>query len=178
MNDSLLAAGQEPAQVTSSAPIRVIYVMGAGRSGSTALEAMLGDHDDAVAVGELDNVFGSHWNEQIHCSCGLQGSNCDVWQNIQTRFCELTGLRSFAEHNELKQRFELFNARRGLGLPQWLRMSLAEKAPDQDAELWKSRSVAIYQAIADVTGKRVIIDSSKSALRARAICMAFRVYSR
>ena len=163
-------APQPKPTASSSAPVRVIYVMGAGRSGSTALEAMLGDHEDAVAVGELANIF-LYWNDLIHCSCGLRGPECGVWKDIERRFCELTGLSSFLEHNRLMQRFEGFDPRRGLGLPQWLRMSLAEKAPDRDAELWKQRNVAIYQAVADVTGKRVIIDSSKSPLRARALCL-------
>ncbi len=166
-----LMVPEEKSSAMSSDRVRVIYVMGAGRSGSTALEAMLGDHDDAVAVGELSNIF-LYWNDLIHCSCGQRGPECGVWQDIERRFCELTGLTSFLEHSRLMQHFEAFDPRRGLGLPQWLRMSLAEKAPDRDVELWQQRNVAIYQAVAYVTGKRVIIDSSKSPLRARALCMS------
>ncbi len=155
---------------TADAPIRVIYVMGAGRSGSTALEAMLGDHEDVVAVGELVNIFWKRWQEDVHCSCGALTLQCSVWRDIQQRFCELTGLKSFHDHFEAYQTFEGF-VPRTLGIPEWMRLTYAEKIGGADVRQWQARNYAVYQAIAEVTGKRVIVDSTKVPIRGRVLCM-------
>ena len=158
------------ASITAQDPIRVIYVMGAGRSGSTALEAMLGDHDDVVAVGEMSTIFSERWKEVCHCSCGKLSVQCDLWRDVQQRFCEITGLKSFQDHWTQHEYYEEFVPRQ-LGIPQWMRLSLAAKSSERDVETWKARNLAVYQALVDVTGKRIIVDSSKTPIRARALCM-------
>lgn len=59
----------------------VIYVVGAGRSGSTLLEALLGTDGKFFAAGELSN-FTNAFNSSYYCSCGLKLNNCDIWKNI------------------------------------------------------------------------------------------------
>ena len=149
-------------------PIRVIYVMGAGRSGSTALEGMLGDHEDSVAVGEISAIFSSIWDERCHCSCGERGPDCEIWRDIFDRWCELTGLDSFEENGPLNTKYESLKR---FGLPQWRRQMRAAHEPTEEDATWLQRTHAIYQAVAEVTGKRVIIDSSKNPLRARSLCL-------
>lgn len=144
--------------------------MGAGRSGSTALEAMLGDHEDVVAVGELNNVFSKRWQEDVHCSCGALTLQCSVWRDVQKRFCEITGLKSFHDHWEAHTKYEEFKPR-SLGIPQWMRLTYAEKIGGPDVREWQARNYAVYQAVADVTGKRVIVDSTKTPIRGRVLCM-------
>lgn len=153
----------------SNGGIRVIYVMGAGRSGSTALEAMLGDHDDVVAVGEISSIFTPVWEERSHCACGTRGPDCEVWQQILKRWQELTGQETFLQNGPLNAKFEALHRR--FGVSAWLRQSKAATNPDEDAVTWLEHTKAIYQAIADVTGKRTIVDSSKSPLRARGLCV-------
>lgn len=163
-------SGDTSAQQTSDSRIRVIYVMGAGRSGSTALEAMLGDHEDVVAVGELSNIYSAGWSDYFRCSCGELSVQCPLWRDIRARFCELTGLSSFKDHWAAHSHYENFRPRT-LGIPQWARLTMAEKLGGPEVREWQSRNYAVYQAIADVTGKRIIVDSTKSPIRARALCM-------
>jgi hypothetical protein len=45
-----------------STPLRVLYIMGHSRSGSTILNNLLGSHQHVVAVGELANLVERGWN--------------------------------------------------------------------------------------------------------------------
>lgn len=55
-----------------------IYVMGAGRSGTTLLSIMLGAHPAAGVRGELLQ-FAEYWRRNLECSCGRHVRDCGHW---------------------------------------------------------------------------------------------------
>lgn len=65
-----------------SAPIKVIYIAGSGRSGSTLLSRLLGSLDGIFNIGE----GGRTWTRSdmrrtsLHCSCGCLVENCPFWR--------------------------------------------------------------------------------------------------
>ncbi len=66
-----------------SKPIRVIYVVGAGRSGSTLLDTILGNHEYIESVGELINSPRAWSNPDEYCACGIQAGVCDFWRQVR-----------------------------------------------------------------------------------------------
>ncbi len=62
---------------------QIVYVMGRGHSGSTILDALLGNAPNTVGVGEL--VSG--WNRiEGKCSCGATLSDCPFWKGVRSRY--------------------------------------------------------------------------------------------
>lgn len=146
--------------------IRVVYVMGAGRSGSTVLDTILNNHADVIGVGELVHLYIEGADQQENCSCGEPRDACGVWQAVRERWTELTGISTITDHARLMEKFTRVQR---LAVPEWHRLRSGNADPDFAECLRQTQ--ATYQAISEVTGKRVIIESSKNPLRAKLLCL-------
>jgi len=60
-----------------------LYISGRGHSGSTMLDAMLGNADGIESVGEL--VSGMERYKEL-CSCGETFRDCPFWDGVRQRF--------------------------------------------------------------------------------------------
>ena len=58
----------------------LIYIMGTGRSGTTALATFLGNNKEIQNIGEMHQFF-EHIDENKECSCGKQINECEFWKN-------------------------------------------------------------------------------------------------
>src|SRR3989442_15817386 len=59
-------------------PVKVLYIGGCGRSGSTLLDRMLGQVPGVFPLGELPHL----WRGLLHnaeCGCGAPIRNCPFW---------------------------------------------------------------------------------------------------
>lgn len=66
--------------------IRVIYISGAGRSGSTLLARMLGQIPGLVSIGELRHFLARGYMrgpEDVRCGCGKPFSECPLWTEVR-----------------------------------------------------------------------------------------------
>lgn len=136
----------------------VIYVVGAGRSGSTLLEALLGTDGKFFAAGELSN-FTNAFNSSYYCSCGLKLNNCDIWKNIYLDWISKfrTDESSFKNFERLDKKFSSFRV-----------MTVLHNifnSKSIDAMQYADYLFALFDSISKVTGKTYIIDSSKSLPR-------------
>ena len=66
--------------------VKVIYIAGEGRSGSTLLERILGQHNKIFAAGELIHIWERSFMENQLCSCGKSFYECEVWKDIISNF--------------------------------------------------------------------------------------------
>jgi len=66
---------------TSRTPV-VLYVMGAGRSGTTLLGRVIGAHDGYVNVGELRFLWQRGILEARSCGCGRPIPSCYLWSQV------------------------------------------------------------------------------------------------
>src|SRR5215472_6776033 len=66
-------------------PLRIIYIGGFGRSGSTLLGRRLGEAGNAVPVGELFYVWRVCVINNLRCGCGPPFDQCDFWLSVQHR---------------------------------------------------------------------------------------------
>ena len=65
--------------------VRVLYVAGTGRSGSTLLARILGRVDGVLAAGELRYVWQRGLLEDRLCGCGEAFSRCPFWSEVVDR---------------------------------------------------------------------------------------------
>jgi hypothetical protein len=136
---------------------RVIYLGGMGRSGSTLAERLLGELPGVCAGGEIVHLWQRGVVENERCGCGQEFSRCEFWSGVadaafggwpKVDVDRIAGLRARVD----RTRFIPSLARHRL--PDQVRADLAE---------YTSYYKRIYGAIAQVSGCRTVVDSSKHA---------------
>lgn len=132
--------------------MRIFYIGGAGRSGSTIVELLLGNISGYFSVGEVRH-FWEYWVENNRiCGCGVQLNQCNFWQSV-------------VEHLNLEDDKILYLATlarkidRSRNLPRLMKELEANTTPVLD---FISATENLYQAIHRVSGTEVIVDSSKT----------------
>ena len=83
----------------------IIYIMGAGRSGTTVLATFLGNNKEIQNIGEMHQFF-ENLDEKKECSCGNLLTECEFWRDKLSQ--EL--LNSSFENKELSARMESHSA--------------------------------------------------------------------
>ena len=142
--------------------VRVLYVMGTGRSGSTFLDTVLGNQPEIESVGELSKLvsFGLVNNE--FCACGQRGRDCEFWQEVQCRWLgELDREAAWREMLSLQGSFERFR--------RWPRLRLEKLRRSERFRRYTALTEGLFRAVTEESGASVIVDSSKSAARAAAL---------
>jgi Sulfotransferase family len=157
---------------TNTHVIPLVYILAASHSGSTLLAMLLGGHPDVCTVGELKaNALGPP--DHYRCSCGRYLVQCPFWAEVQAAvsargftfdiFRAGTDVRTGA--TPYRKRL-LRPLHRGPAL-EWLRDAALSCSPGWRAHLARvdALNAALAQAVCDLTGSRVIVDSSKIGLR-------------
>ncbi|HET9888800.1 MAG TPA: hypothetical protein VFR10_14920, partial [bacterium] len=139
----------------------VIYILGYGRSGSTILDIVLGSDPEIQSVGELD-LLSREW-ETRSCSCGLSYSACPFWSRVRASTESALGAHSMRERESILRRVEDLRA-----LPRLLMRLVAQSHADAYRCLVREE----LAAIARISGKSTILDSSKSAREAAGRALA------
>jgi hypothetical protein len=142
--------------VTSS-DLDIVYICSHGRSGSTLVGSVLGLADGYCYVGEVRDVWSDGLADNHACGCGRPFRDCPFWTEVFRRAFggfdtpqveEAT--RLFAAMYAPPATFELF------------RLVLSPGASGNDIAKYTSILAKLYRAIADVSGCRTIVDSSKA----------------
>lgn len=170
----------------SGMPVKVLYVTGAERSGSTILDILLGNHPNVESTGELANLVRNGWvgGESLSgikrkrlrvpiCTCGLRtdipdaedaSEVCPFWSSVRREWVERVDSRDDIEsYPKLQDNFE-----RNRRLPRLLR---ERRRPSSQFQLYARLTRALFEAISVVSGKAVVVDSSKNPVRAFAFSM-------
>lgn len=140
------------------AAIHVVYVGGAGRSGSTLLARILGQAPGWVAVGELRHFLGHgclRLPEDVLCGCGEPFARCPFWTEVGAKLAaELPQLR-LEEVASLARRVDRIRYLPAIYAP-WKTPRFAS-----DLRRFSALLVALYRAVLAVSGARVVVDDSK-----------------
>lgn len=145
-----------------SESVRVIYIIGAGRSGSTLLDTVLANHPEVVGVGELVNLHSAGWTSNEICACGKLGTECSFWTQVRDVWQRRVPQATVEGYIALQKRVEFFSR---FGLMQIARMLRQRISPTSEFQTYLRQTEALYQAIAEASGKSVIVDSSKHPIR-------------
>ncbi|MDC8004594.1 hypothetical protein POV27_11085 [Aureisphaera galaxeae] len=132
--------------------MKIIYIAGDGRSGSTLLENVLANADGTIGIGECYRFWRRYYEGDSLCGCGDIIVSCPLWSHV---------------HNTLTSEIEDYDPSDFWNKIQYLlKYKNAGKAKEILAQPdWSSfvKGVKLfYQCIADKTGKKILIDSSKS----------------
>lgn len=133
--------------------IKVLYICGAGRSGSTILDRVLGQIDGFFSAGEIRVLWDRPLAEHLLCGCGVPLDSCPLWAEITRGIVGPSAVDPEAA-NRLRQ------SARTLATP-LLMMPGGRKLLASIVRRHIHLVEALYRAIARTTGCRVIVDSSK-----------------
>jgi hypothetical protein len=139
-----------------AAPVRVLYIAGSVRSGSTVLDKVLGELDGFFAGGEISYVWERGLVENWLCGCGARFRDCPVWSAV---------LRSaFGGIDAVDARRMIALQRKATRIRYVPRVVLSSRnggASGADLAPLRENLSRLYSAIRSTTGSRVIVDSSK-----------------
>jgi len=138
--------------------VKVLYIAGWGRSGTTLVDNILGQFDGVVSCGELVFLWRRGLRDRRFCGCGVPLPECPLWRQILSQAAELNPSFSPERMLELEEHFSRTRhfARCALGA-----MATGARRSRLFSE-YCAGLASLYEAIGRVTGSRVIVDSSKS----------------
>ena len=141
--------------------VKVLYIAGFGRSGSTILDNLLGGVDGFFSAGELCYMWDHDLRENGLCGCGRPLTECEVWGEVLAD----NGVAAI-DAGEMA-RIEGGGVRTR-HLPLAL-LPRGRKLLDSRLERYAGNLDAVYRAIRRTTGARVIVDSSKNPMYGRVL---------
>ncbi len=134
--------------------VKVLFIAGSGRSGSTLLDMLLGQINGFYSTGELRFIWSRGFGENQLCGCGKPFRECGFWTEVvKEAFGGFENI-DYARIEELREPTER-RVSKGLSINHASEM-LAPYKEYFDA----CRN--LYQAIHKVSGCEFIIDSSKN----------------
>lgn len=135
--------------------LRVLYVGGMPRSGSTLTDLMLHQLPGNVGVGELFYLWRNGVAHDGLCACGARFSACAFWVEVGRVAFGGWG-QVDAPHVMALQDAVDRTSRIPLLLSPWRPKRFAEQLAEYSEIIRR-----LYAAILDVSGRRVVVDSSK-----------------
>ncbi|WP_100445144.1 sulfotransferase [Glycomyces xiaoerkulensis] len=127
--------------------MRVIYLLGRGRSGSTIVGKVLGAPDGWFSAGEVRTLWDPVLVQDSPCACGEPVSRCPVWSRVLARLEDLDRGRVARWQHEVLGESRLPRLLKGGSWPA--------------LERYREAMARVYAAITEVTGCETIVDTSK-----------------
>jgi hypothetical protein len=147
-------------------PLRIIYIGGFGRSGSTLLARLLGEAGNAVPVGELFDVWRQCFIRNRRCGCGRPFDQCEFWLSAVHRgFGHAIRELPVTDMQMLKVRATASGHIPAIALP-FLRSRSYRRQLSQYREILQH----LYQGIHLSSNADFIVDSSKVPQFAWLLC--------
>jgi len=135
--------------------IKILFIIGNNRSGTTILQNILGQLDGYVSVGELKYIWDRGFLRNKLCGCGVPFRECEFWTTISEH------PPSIINKYDPYQLFQLGESFRVQHLPSTVIPYNRKKLFSRLATYMEAVENT-YQAIQSVTGSRIIVDSSKN----------------
>lgn len=142
-------------QRDGDAPVRVLFIGGCGRSGSTLLDRMLGQLPGFVSTGEVRFIWERGLVENRLCGCGEPFRDCPFWQSV--------GEEAFGGWDAIDAN-EVVALTRALDRHRYIPLLIAPRMSRTfETRLARYGEILglLYTAIHRVTGGACIVDSTK-----------------
>lgn len=135
--------------------MKVLYIAGVGRSGSTLLERMLGAIPGSVNTGELNAIFSRVATQDQRCGCGEPFSACPFWTAVGDEafggWSSVTDRMSHLQPRVVRQRY----------VPRMV-TGMTGAAYRRELDEYLDVHHRLYRAVSAVSGADVVVDASKS----------------
>ena len=167
------------------APVTVLHITGVGRSGSTILDIVLGTHPQIQSVGEVGNLVRTGWiNRQSlrgipHrklrlplCTCGrrldVASADSDVeicpfWDSVRREWIHRAGRDDIESYPRLQNAFERNR--------QWPHVLYEKHRRSPQFQSYARLTRTFFESIRAVSGKPIVVDSTKFPVRAYTFAM-------
>ena len=148
----------------ASPPLRILFIAGCSRSGSTLLGRLLDQIEGFFDVGELDHLWKYCFAEGHLCACGRRFRACPVWTEV------LAGILAGPVELDVKRIRRLKSqAFRPWRKPALVRPFLATRGHRRGLDQYTALLERLLDRVRHVTGATVLVDSSKNPLQARVL---------
>jgi hypothetical protein len=136
--------------------------LGKGRSGSTLLDVTFGATKGFFSLGEVWWAWGDQNQlDQKQCGCGRRVGECPVWRDALD-LAQAMWAQEFGPPPSLSQVASWQGeVARWSGLPRAFLLRPQTLYSWRPMQAWARYSGVLYRALAEVTGARVLVDSSK-----------------
>ena len=141
--------------------VKVLFLAGKGRSGGSLLANLLGQLPGFFNVGELNNLWDWGLVNNYRCGCGLPVRECPTWQAILTEADRLLGDSPLVPLADARIDRDQAAVVRWPNLVRLLLARVDRRDRWKALERYTTATAAVYRAIVNVTGARVIVDSSR-----------------
>lgn len=139
-------------------PPSVLYIMGTARSGSTILEILLSYGVGVFGAGELTSLIQDGFCENKRCACGEGCHQCAVWGQV-LQLIDMTADK-YIEWAALQKKMDWHDG--------FIRQVFS-MVSEPDKKSYRELNSSLLMAIQQVTGCKIVLDSSKYAGRALAL---------
>lgn len=136
----------------------ILYILGTGRSGSTILGILLAVGEEAFGAGELTFLPKNGFVDDAACSCGCSVSRCQVWSQVKKRL-DLSD-KKYNKWCELQKEVDWHTG---------FLKQLLHRVTMVDFYTYKEVNCKLFKFISEITGCRVVVDTSKYSGRALAL---------
>ncbi|MFX0137987.1 MAG: sulfotransferase [Candidatus Hodarchaeota archaeon] len=158
-----------PKNFINKKKINVIYILSAGHSGSTLLDLILGSHSQIVGIGELNNYYSTIESSHDQCSCGKKLDNCEFWNKV------MKNSKQPSLKIDCPFYYYLLGKDRYLLEKTNFSSSRLIKMNKNSLKEYIEQNEEIYSNIANQTGKKFIVDSSKCPIRAEILLKSKKI---
>ena len=143
-------------------PIRVVYIAGYGRSGTTVLDVALGQHPAVIGSGEIAELTRHVWRENEYCACGQPVHDCDFWSPVLRQWSEGQPSSLMPLYEDCQKKIESL-----VGLAK----SSSGFGHGKQFAFYARNTTRLFEAMLSQSGKSAIVDSSKLPARAMALAL-------
>jgi Sulfotransferase family len=130
--------------------VKVLYIVGSSRCGSTVLSNILGEIEGFFSAGEIRYL----WDRALQgrrCGCGLRVDGCELWRVVLPS--DEREIRALSETQHASLRLH--------HTPALLRRSPERLLGSDDLSRYVVAMTDVYERLGRLTQARVIVDSSK-----------------
>jgi hypothetical protein len=160
---NLFAPDQNMKMEDEAQKIKVLYIAGCDRSGSTLLDCTLGQVKGFFAGGEVWHFFGRGMVNNELCGCGQHFRECELWADVAKRY-EAAGHEQGPADMERLLRCTVKT--------RYLPMILSSYGPSHlghRLDILRAHLSDLYSVICEVTSCEVVVDSSKNPVYAHVL---------
>ena len=145
-------------------PVRVVFIGGSGRSGSTLVERLLGELPGVCSMGEIVHLWERGLLRGERCGCGVPLPQCPFWREVgEAAFggWDSFGAREFLrlKHSVDRNRFIPALLARGGAAGRLLPGRAIRRRAAEYAAVY----ARLYRAVRQVSGCALLVDGSKHA---------------
>lgn len=141
--------------------IEVLFIAGTGRSGSTILDRIIGANDGFCSVGELRNIWKLSFGDNHLCGCGAPFLECPFWLSVSRRAFGVD-TDAFDAGTALAMKESIDRLR----YVPWLILRHRPPRAQAALEVYGDLITRLYRAILEVSGDRIVVDSTKDPTQA------------